>query len=503
MLVLFPNQLFATVAGLGGRYGTIYLVEDPLYFYDADERPLRYNKLKLAYMVASMRWYADWLRSQGTRVRLIEYDRVQTGFYDRILRRGKQDVYMYDPVDHAVMARYRELCGARLRVLDTPAFLMTSADLAAYWDAHGAGGKNQQHATFFEFVRARLGVLEGVASTDRDNRRPFPRGFKGVPGYVAPDHGTGTGTGTDTYYDAAARYVEKHFPHNIGSTAELRRYPITHADSEAALDAFVRDRLSEFAPYEDAMAANAEDPVLYHSGLSAQLNMGLLSPRMVLDRVMASGGGPARLEGFVRQVAGWREYMRYLYVYFRPGEDGGANALGNTRRIRDWAPFYEGRLGLEPFDTEVRKALRFGYAHHIVRLMIFLNVFLLLEIDPRDVYRWFMEVVAMDAWDWVMKANVYMMGWYGAVQKKGAAVHGLKRPYVSSSAYVLKMSQYPRGDWCGVWDALFYRFLVRKRGLLVGSAAVYMRNLAAFMKRPAADRERVLALAEGISSCLN
>lgn len=105
-------------------------------------------------------------------------------------------------------------------------------------------------------------------------------------------------------------------------------------------------------------------------------------------------------------------------------------------------------------DLEIKKALKTGYAHHIIRLMIFLNAFKLMYIHPEDIYKWFMEIVSIDAYDWVMKSNIYCMGYYYE--------NAMTKPYISSSNYILKMSNYKKEDWVNIWNALFYGYLHRK-----------------------------------------
>ncbi|MFM7740297.1 MAG: FAD-binding domain-containing protein, partial [Planctomycetota bacterium] len=157
--------------------------------------------------------------------------------------------------------------------------------------------------------------------------------------------------------------------------------------------------------------------------------------------------------GFIRQVIGWREYIRGVYhVYGRKQRCG--NAWGHRRKLP--ASFYDGTTGIEPVDEVIRSVLKYGYCHHIERLMILGNFMMLCEIEPDEVYRWFMELF-VDAYDWVMVPNVYGMSQH--------ADGGLMttKPYISGSAYVLKMSNFKRGPWCEIWDGLYWRFIAKHR----------------------------------------
>ncbi len=155
------------------------------------------------------------------------------------------------------------------------------------------------------------------------------------------------------------------------------------------------------------------------------------------------------LEGFVRQIIGWREFIRGMYEA-KGSDSRTANYWNHTRKMP--ASFYDGTTGIEPVDDTIKKVLRDGYSHHIERLMIIGNFMLLCEIDPKEVYRWFMELY-IDAYDWVMVPNVY-----GMSQFADGGFFATK-PYISGSNYVLKMSNYSKGPWQKTWDGLFWRFM--------------------------------------------
>jgi deoxyribodipyrimidine photolyase-related protein len=155
------------------------------------------------------------------------------------------------------------------------------------------------------------------------------------------------------------------------------------------------------------------------------------------------------LEGFIRQVIGWREFILGVY-----------RTMGRRQRSKNYwgyhhplpAAFYDGSTGIDPVDTVIRRTLQHGYCHHIERLMVLGNFMLLCDIDPDEVYRWFMELF-IDSYDWVMVPNVYGMSQFA----DGGMI--TTKPYISGSSYVLKMSNFRRGPWCEVWDALYWRFI--------------------------------------------
>jgi deoxyribodipyrimidine photolyase-related protein len=259
------------------------------------------------------------------------------------------------------------------------------------------------------------------------------------------------------------------------------------------LDDFLANRLPEFGVYEDAMVA--DEHFLHHSILTPMLNTGLLEPKDVIDRTMlaASGAGVPlnSLEGFVRQVLGWREFIRA--VYEREGRNQRTrNFWGFKRGIP--ASFWTGTTGIVPVDAVIRKTLKTGYAHHIERLMVMGNFLLLCEFDPDEVYRWFMEMY-IDAYDWVMVPNVY-----GMTQFADGGLMTTK-PYISGSNYLMKMGDWRKADipatgkpWTDTWDALFWRFMHVHRDFFLSNPRLGM-LIGSFDRMPESKRSQIMATA--------
>lgn len=473
-LVLFPNHLFEDVAPLK-KYDSVFLVEEPLHFYDRVRRPFLFNKIKLAYLRACMQYYRTLLTRAGIKVRYIPYSEAGDAALQKVL--GKRACHCYDPHDRLVLDKYEEL-GIPLEILpDSPLFIATDRELAEY---HG-GLKNKQRNTnahFYAYFKRKWGMLENVPSMDKENRRPA----REAP--PAPQ----SETWDNEHYREAIAYVERLFPDNPGKAESVRAYPCTHALARKQLAAFIHGRFEFFGPYQDAIAK--DEVYLFHSGISAALNVGLLPPAEVVKQALQQRGRVPlnSLEGFVRQIVGWRERCRYMYAFHYDALLN-ANHFGNTRGLH-WDAWRNGQTGVPLLDHEIAKARDTGYAHHIIRLMVFLNAMVLCRVRMADVVRWFMEICAIDAWDWVMLTNIASMGFYSDAF--------MTKPYVSTSNYLLKMSDYTKGEWCKEWDALFYAFLADNKSKLRGGAAVYLRNLAAFEKKDSADRRRVLALADNV-----
>ena len=161
------------------------------------------------------------------------------------------------------------------------------------------------------------------------------------------------------------------------------------------------------------------------------------------------------IEGFIRQIIGWREFIRGVY-FAKGSQERTTNFFGFKRKIPN--SFYYGNTNIPPIDITIKKLLKTSYNHHIERLMVLGNFMLLCEFDPDEVYKWFMELY-IDSYDWVMVPNIY-----GMSQFSDGGLMSTK-PYVSSSNYLIKMSDYSKGDWQKIWDGLYWRFIYKQKDL--------------------------------------
>jgi len=444
-LVLFPHQLFRSNTALA-RGKTVFLVEDALYF-----RQYAFHKQKLVLHRATMRMHHRFLARAGARPVYIDSAAAATmqAAVAAILREHPGAVHYIDPVDDWLESRLlRELrqAGAKPFRHETPMFLSSPRLLAEQF----AGKRRFFMARFYAAQRKDLDVLMaggkplgGRWSFDTENR-------KRLPAHVRPPAIHHPAPNADV--KEARAYVERAFPDNPGAVADFA-YPTTYRAADRWLENFLEQRFASFGDYEDAISTR--EPVLFHSMLSLLLNAGLLTP----DAVIAAALDCARdreiplnsLEGFVRQIIGWREYMRAAYVY-KGRQQRTRNFWGHERALPQ--SFWRGETGIEPVDTVIRGVLKRAYAHHIERLMVLGNFMLLCGFRPDDVYRWFMELF-IDAYDWVMVPNVYAM----ALHADGGTI--TTKPYITGSNYLRKMSDFPRGAWCEVWDGLFWRFIAQ------------------------------------------
>jgi deoxyribodipyrimidine photolyase-related protein len=463
-LLLYPHQLFA--ADLLPEAHRVVLIEEPLLFGTDRSYPLDMHKQKLMLHRASMRRYARAVLAgmYGEVVYLSVGDIEATEDAVEVACAGSASVTIFDPCDDVL---HQRIVGAvasfpevRFSELPSPNWLLTNTDIADEFPK----SRTPRMTDFYRRQRRRMRLLVddeghpegGRWSFDADNRKKLPRD------YAAP---TFRRFGSDPEVTRAREWVEARFVANPGQTDDFW-WPTNHSEAQAWLSDFLENRLDEFGPYEDAL--EGQESLLQHSGLSVPLNMGLLTPdQIVVQAMQRHRDRPvplASLEGFLRQIIGWREYVRGVYVT-SGARQRTTNALRQSRPLPEiW---WEGESGLPPLDDALEKLRGSGYAHHIERLMVMGNLMLLCRTDPDEVYRWFMAHF-VDAYDWVMVPNVYGMSQF--------ADGGLmtSKPYVAGSNYLRKMSHYSAGDWCDVWDGLYWSFVADHRDLFAANPRTSM-----------------------------
>jgi len=447
----------------------MYLVEDPLFFGHR-EKQLHFNKLKLIYHRATMQHFYHQMIQHRFKIHYISLDDFDT--WTR-----PTDMISYYPADRLLQSRW-----PTLTYIDTPYFLLTSKQIDDYATLHGSKS-HYSHREFYHYVKQTLNILPNIKSQDTLNRQPLPAD------YVPPALPSYNSELTEIVQEAI-EYIGQRFPHNPGPkdpqqiVSALNCFPITWQESRRALRIFIRQRFALFGAYEDAMSTKSH--AVHHSVLSTPINVGLLPPTIVLRQIMTATAPIQSREGFVRQLIGWREYSRMLYelAYDKIKQ---SNCFQHRRRLM--SHWYRGTTGIDPLDVTIQKAFNTGYLHHIERLMIVANLMNLCEIHPDDVYRWFMEF-ACDSYDWVMVNNVYSMGLWA---DKGLT---MRKPYISSPAYILRMSDFSEGRWTEQWKALYYTFLTNNREQIKGTPLIY--NIGYWRKLPVSEQIRLTKLANRV-----
>jgi deoxyribodipyrimidine photolyase-related protein len=457
--VIFPHQLFRYHPGVSKNRPAI-LVEDPHLFSGPQRKKMKFHKKKLMLYRASMQAYKDELVSKRHHVLYVDYnpDAGMSPLVEKMKKHGISRMALTDVVDSGLEKNItKEMDAHQIEIdwLASPSFL-TPKD---WYEDFFEGSKHYSQSKFYIAQRKRLNILidnkghplGGKWSFDPENRKKIPENAP-IPELI-PSPG-------NKYTEEARVYVEKNFPDHPG-TAEAFIYPVTHKDTLDWLQNFLKSRMEYFGDYEDAMVR--EQPFLFHSVLTPMLNIGLITPKEVIDQTLSHADAypvPLNsLEGFIRQVVGWREFMRVIYALEEKRERT-TNFWNHTKKIP--LSFYKGTTSILPVDTVILRLHEQAYAHHIERLMVLGNIMLLCEFHPDSIYRWFMEMF-IDSYDWVMVPNVYGMSQYA----DGGLI--TTKPYISSSAYIRKMSDFPPGPWCEIWDALYWRFIHKHRDFFEGN----------------------------------
>lgn len=449
--LVFPHQLFENNPALL-QGNTVVLVEEYLFF-----RQYTFHKQKLVLHRASMKAYAESAEVAGNKSLYIDAfdERAEVRQLIAWLKQqGTKHIYYCDVVDDWLGTRIESTaadCGIQTTRFDTPNFICSDAYIREYF----SNNKRFYLTRFYTDQRLRLNILledgkplGGQWTYDVENRSKMPAGTYVPPLPIAK---------ANPYVTEAIAYVEKNFPDNFGS-AKAFNYPITHNESREWFALFLKERFANYGIYQDAIVHG--ETTLFHSIITPMLNVGLLNPAEVIEQAIEKAqeyGVPLNsLEGFVRQVLGWREYIRAVYVL-----KGRQQRTGNYWKHNRPVPgsFYKGNTGIAPIDDCIAKLNYSAYNHHIERLMVLSNFMCLCGFKPNAIYQWFMEFY-IDAYDWVMVPNVYGMSQY--------ADGGLMstKPYISSSNYIVKMSHYKvagNEKWMRVWDALYWRFISNNR----------------------------------------
>ncbi|MDE2620714.1 MAG: cryptochrome/photolyase family protein, partial [Sphingomonadales bacterium] len=399
---------------------------------------VRHHQAKIALVLSAMRHFAAELRAGGWTVDYVTLDDpANTGSFTgevarAAARHGARGVQVTEPGEWRVrkaMEDWRARLGVRVRIVPDTRFVCPLPDFFAW----AAGRRELRMEYFYREMRHRTGLLMegdkpagGRWNFDAENRHAAEPGLAPpAPPRFAPD----------TITRAVLDLVGQRFGSHFGSLADFG-WPVTAAEAEQAFEAFVTQRLPLFGRYQDAMLAGQD--TLYHALISPALNLGLLDPLAVCRRVEAAwraGKVPIEAaEGFIRQIIGWREYVRG--IYWREGPDYvRRNALGASRPLP--AMYWTGRTGMTCMAEAIGQTAEEAYAHHIQRLMITGNFALLAGIDPYELHEWYLAVY-LDAFEWVEVPNTV-----GMSQHADGGLLGSK-PYAASGAYVDRMSDYCR-----------------------------------------------------------
>jgi deoxyribodipyrimidine photolyase-related protein len=467
------TRALSSLDGLDPAHDTVLIVE---VFDEATY--VRHHKQKIAFLFSAMRHFAQNLRDEGIRVDYVPLDDPEntgsfTGELTRALARHQpREVFVTEPGEWRVwqmMLDWRESLPVPVHIRPDTRFVATRDDFVAW----AQGRKQYRMEFFYREMRRRTGLLMeggtpagGQWNYDADNRKPLPRGHR-PPDRLrfAPD------ATTRAVLDLVAARFASHF-----GDLEPFGWAVTRTDALAALDHFIDTCLPDFGDWQDAMRAGAD--FLHHAVISPYLNAGLLTAREVCARAEGAyraGRAPLNaVEGFIRQIIGWREFVRGLYWHEMP-DYAATNALNAARPLPDL--YWTGDTDLRCMAECIRATRQHAYAHHIQRLMVTGNFALLAGIAPAAIEHWYLIVYA-DAYDWVELPNVHGMVMF--------ADGGLlaSKPYAASGAYIDRMSDYCAGcrydpalkagpDACP-FNYLYWNFLIENADKLARNPRMAM-----------------------------
>lgn len=461
-LLLFPNQLFSekVLKPILTKYHVkkIYFIEDPLYYGERKGSQavssLSLNQLRLLYMYVVHRKYVEIIASLRDTV-YWEEDSID---YTTI----KDNVIMFDPCDYVLVKKLQSFFPSIL-ILDSPSFLLNKRHIEDYKKNHS---KRLQHSVFYKYVKSIYHILEDIPSTDKENRTPY---HKDIP--LPKDPYRFSYSEKEIWLEGLAWLKKSRYHTNPKPlitwdeviTTYLTKIPLTHNDVDHWFKDFLKNRFEYYGKYQDVIIDT--NNLLYHSGLSIFLNNGLIIPIDVIRKVKPYEKYANSYEGFLRQVMGWREYSRYYYITVTK-DIYQKNIFKNAKKIlgKEW---YRGTIGIPIVDKTIQNAFNYGYINHIQRLMVISNYMNLSGYHPNCLYKWMYEF-SLDSYEWVMVFNCYSMGTWGD------GGYAMRKPYISSASYLLKMSNEKNDSWSEKWNHLFRRFLEKNRSIIEHTPLSYI-----------------------------
>ncbi len=487
-ILVLGNQLFST-----GYFPKLNSKETRVFMREDVElcTHYKYHKQKIVFFLSAMRKYAQDLQASGLKIR---YDKLgeDTSTFEEALVEfiGKEKIdhlYVFEIEDKFFEARVFDVVarikGLQLTQVTSPMFLTTREQFKTYLQST----KKPFMKTFYENQRKRLRILvdekgkpeQGKWSFDDENRLRLPKEYR--PPQIPSN-------AMDPIDTEVAKVVEKFFPEHPGRTADCW-LPSDRKSAQAWLIDFLDQRLMNFGPYEDSLSK--DHPFINHSVLSPFLNVGLLTPDEIMSQTLKVAQKKKipinSVEGFIRQIIGWREFVRGVYQNFSDRQES-ANFWGHRRKLKDC--WYNGTTGIEPLDDVIHKTQKYAYAHHIERLMVVGSLMLLLQVHPHEAHKWFMEMF-VDSSDWVMGPNVYGM----AIFSDGGVF--ATKPYFCGSNYYKKMGPYKTGDWQDGVDGLYWGFIDRNRDFFSKNPRLSM-MVKTFDKMNGDKKKRIQVAAEEV-----
>ena len=450
LFVILGNQLFNPIYLKDYSDHKFVMYEDfGLCTYE------KHHKLKILLFLSAMRSYRDELKLKKFK---IDYFTTENDFkvsyekkLEKYIKNNKvKEITLFEIEDKffekKILLLFKKL-QLKINILETPMFLTSRKDFKNYLEKN----KRPFMANFYKINRIKLNLLvsddgkprNGKWSFDEDNRKKLPKDIK-IPEISKIKETKNT--------LVIKKFIDSNFTDHPGDTKNFW-FPTTRIDANKWLDEFLKERIKLFGDYEDAVTEKSN--TVFHSALSPLINLGLITPEEIITKIkkIENKIPMNSLEGYISQIIGWREFMRGIYQNYDERLEK-TNFFNHKRKMK--SNWYKGNTGLPPLDHAISNAVNYGWSHHIERLMILANIMNLCEINPKQVYKWFMEMF-VDSSDWVMSPNVYGMGLFS-----DGGIFATK-PYICGSSYFLKMMHFKKGPWCDVMDGLYWRFIDKNK----------------------------------------
>jgi len=424
--IILPNQLF-DLSYLDKKY-TYYIWEHSHYF-----KKYKYNKKKIILHKASMTYYFSFLKKNNFVVHYIS-------LYNKL---PNKNYIIFDPIDKLDLPK-------KIKYIESPNFLLSKENYKEYRTKTDKFFFN----SFYMWGKRQINIIPNIKSQDKDNRNKL-KSDTNIP--KLPNNNKDA-----KFIKIGINFTNQKFKNNYGNVHNFI-YPVTHNTAKKFLIFFLKYKFKNFGKYQDAILST--NNYLYHSILSSSINIGLLNPNDIIKIIQKykSTIPINSYEGYIRQLF-WREYQRYCYIYINFNN---LNYFNNQLKLtKKW---YNGTTGILPVDNSIKNGFNSGYLHHIERLMIIGNYMNLSYIHPSEGFKWFMEF-SCDSYEWVMCQNVYEMVFFVSGGKT------MRRPYISSSNYILKMSNYKKDTWCDIWNQKYYKFIKKNKKKLY-KFRYYFRNI--------------------------
>ena len=444
--LILGNQLFPLELQNIEDRESVFMCEDfGLCTYE------KHHKSKIALFFNAMRSFRDSL--EAANIDCIYYD-FNNKFEDSYIKKLSSEIKDNNfscirffeiedkPFENEIMQMISDL-DIKCEVLNTPMFLDSRESFKDF-----VGDKKfLLQANYYKKARKEMDILienekpvGGKWSFDDENRKKLPKDYliPKLPVIKERDDS-----------DEISNFINTEFNDHPGNINNI--FPYTTEQALDWLDTFFEERFKDFGPYEDAIFMGEHFQL--HSALSSSMNLGIITPQQIItkakDYAEANDIPLNSLEGFVRQIIGWREFIRGIYQNFSEKMIN-SNYWNHNRKLSE--AWYTGDTGIEPLDDAIKGALEFGYTHHINRLMVLASIMNMSRIHPSEIYKWFMEMF-VDSSEWVMVPNVFGMGTFA-----DGGIFATK-PYISGSSYILRMSNFKKGDWCEIVDGLYWKFI--------------------------------------------